>query len=398
MRRARDSTRKAYVTESRRPWIFTLLFWAALVLTVLTVVIDARLSALLPGQSWLYGVPSVVVTALVTAAVIGAWRLLPWESPARRVSLLPLPAFLAGITVLGYLTYLTWAQGLYLVAVANGVFVLGFRRGAAYALVVLGCAFLAGLSQWPETGLVEIGYRTGALGLMAVLVGGVCQAVVEARQGRERIAQLSAAAERTRLTRDMHDSVGHQLTVANLQLVNAARLRERDEAEAWAEVAGATATVRTALAEVRRAVRALPPADLELADLPAALAALVGAFRGGPLTAQLRVDGAPRRLGVSGQQLLYRAAQEGLTNAAKHSEASTVAVTLTYSTDGAVVRVADDGPSPSVPVVEGFGLSSLRTRAAALGGRCTVGPDESGFALEVGLPYAGARPTAGADA
>lgn len=391
------------MTASRRPWIFTLLFWAALTLTVLTVVIDARMSALLAGRPGLDDLPSVVAAVLVTAVVIGCWRLLPWTPPERRFLLLVLPGFLAGISVLGYLNYMTWAQGLFLVAVANGVFVLGFRRGTVYALVVLVAAFVAGLSQRPETSVLEIAYRTGALGLVAVLIGGVCQAVVEARQGRAtaarllaeleertgRIAELSAAAERTRLTRDIHDTVGHHLTVANLQLVNSARLRGRDDAGAWGEVEGATATVRTALTEVRRAVRALPPAEEDLVDLPAALAALVGAFRGGPLTAHLRVNGAPWRLVAPRQQLLYRAAQEGLTNAAKHSEARTVVVTLTYGRSEAAVRVVDDGPGAGGPVVEGFGLASLRSRAATLGGRFGAGRTGPGFALEVAVPYGG---------
>lgn len=312
--------------------------------------------------------------------------------------------FLAAITALGYLTFMTWSQGLFLVAVANGVFVLGFRRGTAYALVVLVSAFLAFLSQRPDTGLVELAYRTGALGILAVLVGGVCQAVVEARRGRDanarllaelerrsgRIADLSAAAERTRLTRDIHDSVGHHLTVANLQLVNAARLRSRDGAAAWAEVDDATATVRTALGEVRRAVRALPPADLELDNLPGALTALVAAVRGGGLTARLKVEGTPRPLPAGAQQLLYRAAQEGLTNAAKHSDASRVTVTLGYEPAEAGIRVWDDGGQATSPLVEGFGLSSLRSRAAALGGRFAAGAAAPGFGLEVAVPYADA--------
>jgi signal transduction histidine kinase len=159
----------------------------------------------------------------------------------------------------------------YAVVVANGMFLFAFRKGIAYA-VATGPVLFA-------NALVVDGLRTAAVVTamslpFAVFMVGICAVVVEATRGKERtqelleelesaneelkrhatrVRELSVSEERARMAREIHDSVGHYLTVINLQLQNARRFKEMRPEEAWEEVEGARELALEALAEVRRA-------------------------------------------------------------------------------------------------------------------------------------------------
>lgn len=229
--------------------------------------------------------------------------------------------------------------------------------------------------------------RARAEGLLSELRA--ANAALEAARGRER--ELAAAEERVRLARDIHDGLGHHLTVLNVQLQAAAKLVERDPERAANAIALCREEAQAALEEVRQSVAVMRRSPLDGRSLPEAIAALVHDFgRASPLRANFALHGEARQLDPIAAMTLYRAAQEGLTNAQKHAAATTVEVALEFRPSQARLRVADNGSGAggsAAGVSGGFGLAGLRERAERLGGRLSAGPaPEGGFRLEIELP------------
>jgi len=214
-------------------------------------------------------------------------------------------------------------------------------------------------------------------------------AALEAAALRER--ELAAAEERVHLAREIHDGLGHHLSVLNVQLQAAARLVERDPARAAETLALCRQEAQAAMAEVRRSVAAMRRSPLDGRRLEEALATLVEDFdRASPLAARFDLRGEPVELAPAAAMTLYRAAQEGLTNAQKHARAGQVRVELLFAPRSVAVRVQDDGATPiaSSQSPAGFGLAGLRERAEQLGGSLRAGSvaDGRGYTLELEVP------------
>jgi signal transduction histidine kinase len=188
--------------------------------------------------------------------------------------------------------------------------------------------------------------------------------------------------------------VGHHLTAINLQLQNAQRFEEKDRERSRKEVREARESALSALAEVRRSVRALKPPALEERHGVAAMAALARSFDGAGPEVSFELGGEERELSEEAELVLYRATQEGLTNAAKHSRARRSRVNLVFEPERTRLTVTDDGEgAPEGTADGGFGILALRERAEALGGTLTAGNrPEGGFCLEITLPM---RPFSG---
>ncbi|HEY1014203.1 MAG TPA: histidine kinase, partial [Herpetosiphonaceae bacterium] len=154
--------------------------------------------------------------------------------------------------------------------------------------------------------------------------------------------ELATTKERNRLAREIHDSLGHYLTVVNVQIEAAGALLEREPARAREALAKAQAGTREGLGEIRRSVAALRAP--ERGSLAEQLARLAEEARATGLAVTLDLDGAARPLPPPVEHALFRAAQEGLTNARKYAAASRIELALDYG-DPAQVRllVADDG-------------------------------------------------------
>jgi signal transduction histidine kinase len=202
--------------------------------------------------------------------------------------------------------------------------------------------------------------------------------------------ELAAARERNRLAREIHDSVGHSLTVANVQ-IEAAGVhleRERDRERAGAALGKAAGAVKQGLAELRRSVGALRGGPLGDRSLAGALDGLRAEAEAEGLEASVRVLGDPRPIPPETALALFRAAQEGLTNVRKHARAGRVAIGLDYRTAGRVtLTVTDDGVGPRPESDGGFGLFGLSERVELLGGTLNAGPAPAeGFELEVAIP------------
>ncbi|MBU2695415.1 sensor histidine kinase [Pimelobacter sp. 30-1] len=191
--------------------------------------------------------------------------------------------------------------------------------------------------------------------------------------------RTGALAERTRLSREIHDSVGQGLSSINLLLQAAEQAWDAQPATAREHVRTAAATARDGLDEVRRVVRDLAPADLatSAAALPDALRAAAEQADPGGVPVEVRVDGAPVVVRAEVAAAIVRTARGALANAREHAGAGRVALTLTYLLDEVVLDVRDDGRGFDPAQVRaigtrGRGLAGIRERAEALGGQADI--------------------------
>ena len=215
--------------------------------------------------------------------------------------------------------------------------------------------------------------------------------------------RTGALAERTRLSREIHDSVGQDLSSINLLLQAADQEWDSRPDRARQHARTAAATARDGLEEVRRVVRDLAPADLDgtgpTGGLPAGLRR--AAAQAGPgMEVELRIDGAPLALPVDVAAALERSARGALANVREHARADRVVVTLTYHPDEVVLDLRDDGRGFDPRQVRargsrGRGLAGIRDRASSLGGVAHVesAPGE-GTTVSVHLPLG---PTKGSE-
>ncbi|MEN3309674.1 MAG: hypothetical protein V7603_5876 [Micromonosporaceae bacterium] len=207
----------------------------------------------------------------------------------------------------------------------------------------------------------------------------IVMAAVAARErsGRERlevyaaqVAELSATAERNRVARDIHDELGHRLTAVAVLLEKATAFGERDPGAARQAVRDAQRCARQALEDVRRSVRTLR-AEPEQFHLSTALADLVREAGAGGPAVSLAVSGDESGYGQPALTALYRAAQEGLTNARRHAGATHVRVSVDLDPARASLVISDDGRG-FLPSRAGFGLLGMRERVQLVHGRVEV--------------------------
>ena len=197
--------------------------------------------------------------------------------------------------------------------------------------------------------------------------------------------ELATMRERTRVARDIHDGLGHHLTVVGMQVQAARAVLATDPDRAEGLLGQAEDQTRQALTSVRESVAALrePRPTVPLSDQLRTLAA-ESATAGLPTTVD--VDGGERWLPDDVQVALYRAAQEGLTNVRKHASAQAARVNLAY---------LEDSGEPGDPLMtgavsaqgSGFGLVGIRERVEGLGGSLTIESSPgAGVCVRVDVP------------
>jgi signal transduction histidine kinase len=199
-----------------------------------------------------------------------------------------------------------------------------------------------------------------------------------------RVSELSAAAERNRLARDIHDGLGHHLTAITVLLEKAATFRDRDPALADRAIADARGSTRRALDDVRRSVRALR-VEVEPFRLSSALDDLVHEVDDGRLSVTLDCVGNEGGYDTMALMALYRAAQESITNARRHADATRVSVTVHCDESRARLVVDDDG-SGFPPERKGYGLLGMRERVHLVHGSVEIDSGQSGTRVTVTIP------------
>ena len=212
---------------------------------------------------------------------------------------------------------------------------------------------------------------------------------------REQRAHAAVAAERARIARELHDVVGHAVSLVVLQAVAGLGLLDKnDTQQARTRLTTIEATARQALAEMRRLLELLDDGE----DGEEMLRPTPGLGRLRELSGQLQASGLPVELLVSGDLTglppgldlaAYRIVQEALTNTIKHACPARATVTVCRTDELLDIQVADDGDGGTVLDHGGRGVPGMRQRARLYGGDLQVGPHpDGGFMVHALLPIA----------
>ncbi|MDQ3247054.1 MAG: sensor histidine kinase, partial [Pseudomonadota bacterium] len=208
----------------------------------------------------------------------------------------------------------------------------------------------------------------------------------ELRSAQAIIANTARGAERLRISRELHDAWGHELTALGLQLEIASHVTE--PAKANDHVMQAKGLARALLAKVRDVVAALR--EDERCDLKVALEALALSVP----APTIHVEVAPGvRVSPDHAHALMRCAQEAVTNAIKHAEASNLWLQVTTDGEGVRLVARNDGNAGPIVSAPGSGLLGMRERVEYLGGRLAVQAGAaSGFTIDAWLPSGAPQP------
>jgi signal transduction histidine kinase len=321
------------------------------------------------------------------------------------------PVLVLGLTALGFFSY--HAAGFPSIGVALPMAAalysateMGRMVSAAVAAVAtLAVATIYRLLAGQEPALV-LGYELVSHGALMAAVIVLGHSVRTARRLRLRTDQVSRLLERQgaldtdariredrmHLARELHDSIGHSLSVASLY-TNVAREATDDDKRtdaldlARSAISDSLAQLRRTVGLLREAGRAPDGRGPGLGDLPH-LAAAPGAAG-----YEVTLDVADVRPGPEVEAVVFRVVQEALTNTLRHSNGSRVRVTVAAGDEGrlAVTVVDDGGPAGPADVRRGHGLDGLSERVGDLGGTLEAGPTEGGWLVRAVIPVEGSR-------
>jgi two-component system, NarL family, sensor histidine kinase UhpB len=221
---------------------------------------------------------------------------------------------------------------------------------------------------------------------------GMLERLESARHEAARTSLAAQEAERLRVARELHDEIGQTLTAVVLE---AERAAGGDPALAQRELARVAEAVHDSLDEVRRIARELRPEALDDLGLVNALIALCSRFNAqdGPRVNR-RLDGSLPPLSPEIELVIYRVAQESLTNALRHSEATTATVSLAVDSEGVDLAIEDDGTGMPAKLSGGTaGIAGMRERALLVGGRLSIeSPSGGGTRVRLRVPLNGNGP------
>lgn len=327
---------------------------------------------------------AVVATAIAIAAFLPAYFLSYRFHDGRNFWL---SAFVAAICY-GLLPFNPGGNTFLIYAMAMAASALSVRMAillsCAYLVLMLGETSL--LLTWPPVFAIGSPAITAVIGTM--VVAGILFSRSRARRNAElrltqdEVRRLATVAERERIGRDLHDLLGHTLSVVALKSELAGKLFDRNPAAAREQMHEVETVARQALAQVRDAVAGTRAAEFE-AEVAAARLAL--------LSADVRFDHrlAPIELGGELEQALAMALREAVTNVLRHASAHRVEVELARKDGRVVLAIADDGRGGVAR--QGNGLQGMRERLAAVGGSLEIeSPPGGGTRLHITAPLGAA--------
>jgi two-component system sensor histidine kinase DesK len=323
------------------------------------------------------GFAGVACTVLFGLAYLWLWVRLRRD----RARLVPRPTWLVSLAWMSALVALAIGTVLAVgqAGTATSVYcavtaVMLFPTRVAIALVVTDAALNVVLARvvegWTGAGWLAFSIMAASLAVWGIL--SMMRRTNDLLIAHEENAALAVENERTRFARDLHDILGHSLTVITVKAELANRLLDVDTERARAELVDLERLSRDALADVRRAVEGYRELTLpgELSRARTALAA-----------AEIRaeVPGAADEVPSELRELFAWTVREGVTNVIRHSGASRCQVVLSPTS----AEVRDDGVGPVAADPPGSGLIGLRERAAALGARVITADLQPGYSLQV---------------
>ncbi len=284
------------------------------------------------------------------------------------------------------------------------LFLVGLLRDRAQA--VAGFAVAEGVlavvvHNGPRSGVGNFVVASIIFAIVWTIAFGVGRKSVEADEARERAfraerereerARSAVAEERARIARELHDVVGHSVSVMTVQASGVRRLLRPDQEREREALLVVERTGREALAEMRRMVGVLrrPEEAPALAPQPSLdhLSRLVEQAREAGLPVELRIQGEAIQLPAGVDLTAYRLVQEGLTNVVKHAQATQAEVLVNYGDGYLEVTVQDDGQGLGNGDGGGHGLVGMRERVLVYGGELDAGPQQGGgYRLRAKLP------------
>jgi len=249
-------------------------------------------------------------------------------------------------------------------------------NGITVALMVLFVAVFA------QMRLSEQQARERAERLMAELEVANTQLASYATQAEE----LAMTQERNRLAREIHDNLGHFLTIVNVQIEAAKVVMDSNPERAMDALDKAQELAQKGLSRVRESVAALRESPVRNRPLSEAIASLVEGTQSAGIVSEFKVSGEPQTLEHKVALALYRVTQEGLTNVQRHASASRVDVLLDYRPSEVRLEVRDNGLG-AAETTGGFGLLGIRERMQLLGGSLEISTGVGkGFRLTATVP------------
>ena len=268
-----------------------------------------------------------------------------------------------------------------LVAMACGVVVPWTGRPWPM-IVVIPLSVTAGVTTWLRGASggdsFTVWYSTLISGFIVATILALFAAIRELRMTREELARTAVSEERLRFSRDLHDLLGHTLSVMVIKAQAVRKLIPRDGGLAVEQAADIETIGRDALRQVRLAVT-----GYRGRGLAAEIAGARMALRDTGIGLLVRQEGTP--LPDEAGSLLGWAVREGVTNVIRHSGAGNCEIVVTGHDGAAVLSISDDGSGG--PPVKGNGLRGLTERVSGAGGRLHAGPAEGGgYVLTVTLP------------
>jgi two-component system sensor histidine kinase DesK len=253
------------------------------------------------------------------------------------------------------------------------------RGVAAVVALMVASSLVLGVEIGPA---LQLGLQAAVSGFAVIIVVRTVSNERQLRLAQREIARLAVSEERLRFARDLHDLLGHSLSLIALKSELAGRLAAAAPERAAAEMRDVEQVARSALQEVRDAVAGYRQPTLQ-SELDGAREILTAAG------ITYRLEGEPSELPAAVEGVLSWAVREGITNVIRHSRARNCTVRLARDASTASVEIEDDGRG-AAGEASGSGLSGLNERAAALGGRCESGPKPGGgFRLAVSVPLRG---------
>jgi signal transduction histidine kinase len=278
------------------------------------------------------------------------------------------------------------------------------QRWAVYVAVVVCANLPMGLRQsyW-----ISVGLNSLTIGTAVVFVAIFVQMRLNEQQAREHAEQLmleleeanvqlaayatqaeelAMTQERNRLAREIHDNLGHTLTIVNVQIEAAKVVMGSDPDRALDALNKAQDLAQKGLMGVRKSVAALRESPVSNRPLSEAIASLVKEEQSSGIVTEFKVTGEPLALDHKVALALYRVAQEGLTNVSRHAHASRVDVLLDFKPDEVRLEVKDNGVG-TAETAGGFGLLGIRERMQLLGGKVEIVTGVGkGFCLTATVP------------
>ncbi|MFD8537760.1 sensor histidine kinase [Streptomyces rubrogriseus] len=353
------------------PTGFTLLPWLLMGLGSLANIFQGN-----SANPWIGGLGLFVFNSLYIYVAFRSFDKELRESPSTRLALAAMALVTCGLA-LAYGG--SWLLFFPLLGLAAGAALRGRWLGRwGWSLAVVAGAVAGVKDGW--TGL-NIAYGTFLSTMVTAAILSLSDAVRQLRAAREELATRAVAEERLRFSRDLHDLLGHTLSVIVVKSEAARRLAPRDLDAALTQITDIESVGRQALTEVREAVTGYREGSLGT-ELDRARSALSAA----DVDPVVRRSGPP--LPPQAEALLGWVVREAVTNVVRHSGASRCEIAVAGSADRVRLTVTDDGTGAAVSARgPGTGLTGLRERLAAAGGSLTAGvAPRGGFSVTAELP------------